>query len=384
MNRNNINQQYGFTLVELLVGLTLGLFLTAAVIQSYLSTKATSRTTNSVNRVQENSRFAYHLLSRDLRETSSLGCLRSIRDMSPSINQLTDLRIKVGGWDYDNTSAGDEIDLSSTYAVTTNRNNWSGINDGSGTTLPNFINSIDSSDVILIKKITQLSDAVISQTSGGSEMTSINIANHTPNAGDTLIVGDCQTADKFIVNSVNSVGTVNSVTANSTSNFIKNWGNSASVFSVSYVSYYVGYRTGARTPSLYRDDFATGSPAQELVDDVENIQLLYGIDLSSDGFANRYISASAITDWTNVVSVRVGFLYVSPPQAAAAEETYNVADAITFRAAANDLDLRYVSNATIKTRNLGLTENFDVCFASNTDASNATCNTIGYVVRTTP
>lgn len=50
--------------------------------------------------------------------------------------------------------------------------------------------------------------------------------------------------------------------------------------------------------------------AGPLIDGVENMQILYGVDTDSDGIANEYIDASEIAaaQWADVVSVRMAFL----------------------------------------------------------------------------
>lgn len=58
-----------------------------------------------------------------------------------------------------------------------------------------------------------------------------------------------------------------------------------------------------------------GNP-QPLVDDVQNMQILYGVDTDGTFTANRYITATAVaaaSDWDNVVSVRMGLLLKSNP-----------------------------------------------------------------------
>lgn len=48
---------------------------------------------------------------------------------------------------------------------------------------------------------------------------------------------------------------------------------------------------------------------QPLIDNVEDMQILYGIDRSGDQAANRYVNATGVdNDWNNVVSVRVCLL----------------------------------------------------------------------------
>lgn len=62
------SSQRGFTLVELMVAMTVGLFISAGVISLFIGTKQSYRTNEGMARVQENGRFAIEYLSRDLRQ----------------------------------------------------------------------------------------------------------------------------------------------------------------------------------------------------------------------------------------------------------------------------------------------------------------------------
>lgn len=63
----NISRPRGFTLVELLVALTIGLLITLVVTQAYLSGLGTQRAQTSLTRAQEASRFAFDALSKAIR-----------------------------------------------------------------------------------------------------------------------------------------------------------------------------------------------------------------------------------------------------------------------------------------------------------------------------
>lgn len=63
----NISRPRGFTLVELLVALTIGLLITLVVTQAYLSGLGTQRAQTSQARAQEASRFAFDALSKAIR-----------------------------------------------------------------------------------------------------------------------------------------------------------------------------------------------------------------------------------------------------------------------------------------------------------------------------
>src|SRR5690349_1038664 len=63
----------GFTLIELMIAVTIGLLLTLVVANLFLGSRATYQTTDELSRMQENMRFAYQVLSR----TSHLAAFRS-------------------------------------------------------------------------------------------------------------------------------------------------------------------------------------------------------------------------------------------------------------------------------------------------------------------
>ncbi len=69
------HNQSGFTLVELMVALVLGMFLTAGVIQVFTSNQQTYRVTENLSRLQENGRFAIEFIARDVREANYKACL---------------------------------------------------------------------------------------------------------------------------------------------------------------------------------------------------------------------------------------------------------------------------------------------------------------------
>ena len=66
-------RQRGFSLIELLIGSALGLFLLAAVISIYLSAKQTYNIQDRLARMQENARLALRLITHDARMAGYLG-----------------------------------------------------------------------------------------------------------------------------------------------------------------------------------------------------------------------------------------------------------------------------------------------------------------------
>ncbi len=66
-------QQTGFSLVELMISITLGLILAAGVINIYLDSRRSFVQDEEVSRIQENARFALRLLSKELSMSGFFG-----------------------------------------------------------------------------------------------------------------------------------------------------------------------------------------------------------------------------------------------------------------------------------------------------------------------
>lgn len=64
----------GLSLVELMISVVLGLVVTGAAIAVFLSNQNTFRASEGLNRIQENARVAFELISRDIRAAGGTAC----------------------------------------------------------------------------------------------------------------------------------------------------------------------------------------------------------------------------------------------------------------------------------------------------------------------
>jgi type IV pilus assembly protein PilW len=69
----------GFTLVELMIAMVLGLVIVGSVMGAMLANKRSYRTNEGLSQVQESARTAYELLAHDLRQADGNGCTSSTR-----------------------------------------------------------------------------------------------------------------------------------------------------------------------------------------------------------------------------------------------------------------------------------------------------------------
>ena len=297
----------GLSLVELLVALALGLVITLAVTQIFLSNKSVYSLQDAMARNQENGRFAVENISDDIRMAGYVGC--GNLDRVP-VNVIADPPL-LGEFDINNFIRGqDNVGASNDFGV----------------------DAAQGTDVIQIRKASSAGARVVEK--GQSSSAQIKVSENVGfNQGDTLLISDCLTADIFNVTNVgNNQGndkfvTVAHASSNNTDNRLsKLYGSDAEVMVFQQVTYFVG-ENGRETPqgrqlrSLYkRVQTSSNVPDPvEVVDGVEDLQLEFGVDTNGNRQVNEYRTANNITDWSRVVSVNVRLLLAAPEDSVAAQ-----------------------------------------------------------------
>ncbi|MFT4629028.1 MAG: type IV pilus assembly protein PilW [Arenicella sp.] len=413
---NTSNDQQGYTLVELLVAITLGLLLSAAVVQSYMATRQTSRITEGVSRIQENARFGLHFLTTDIRDAGYSGCIGRIRNkLNGDPSNFLSFKAPVQGWEYTGTASGDSGDNAFELSgipliVPAEGAAWAQASGGSSANLPTTLigRVVAGSDVIYFKNFAEL-DLTIKNHDDSSTPIVVQ-SPHGLEDQSILLVGNCSEAELFQHLS-NGDGDQISITASegnghndpgnrhtgSTKSWSRDYDYNDTLFEFKQTYFYIGEGPSG-LPSLFRYSSSLPFSAEttefvaanleELVEGVETMQLLYGEDVTGDDSPNRYVSAHQISDWNAIVSVRVGLLIMSPNAAAGQDQSealgtaYSLLDGIEFTHAIDDLTLRYAANSTIKLRNRGLDDNlaYSICDTVDEDESEAdngidTCST---------
>ncbi|MGY4516673.1 type IV pilus assembly protein PilW [Lysobacter sp. HA18] len=80
--RSALTHQAGFSLIELMIALVLGLLVVAGASAVFLSNKRTFGTSETLNRIQESQRASFELMSRDLREAGGNPCSMSSKPVN--------------------------------------------------------------------------------------------------------------------------------------------------------------------------------------------------------------------------------------------------------------------------------------------------------------
>jgi type IV pilus assembly protein PilW len=334
----------GFSLVELMVALTLGLLLSAVTINTYVSSKNAYTRIEQLSSIQQSVRIAFEHLSGDARMVGHMGCYTGLPTSDTGatpfnsaiattpVSLATNYALGVEGYEYANATVGAYTLSSNAPADTLTATEWSvntslgGVNTIPISTIAGAGNGLTpGSDVLVIRTIAgrpvRLSaSAVFTDSIINVE----NLSGGTCSSGTAKVSGLCANSHGLAANCTNaSVFQVSSIAgqALTLTGALGNVGvagtyatDATEVFPLQTIVYYVKRSAKGNATSLYRRIFDGDNAAgleQELIEGVENLQILYGVDTTvpdTDGIVDSYVAAPAVTDWSRVVTVRMGLI----------------------------------------------------------------------------
>lgn len=298
--------QMGVTLVELMIGMTVGLIVLAFVSQIYLSGRQSYRTQTGFGSLQENGRFALYFLQRDLRMA---GFPRTLGPgNAPPV---------LDGFVID--TSPEEVGMTRILGEPATCNDCK-----------------NGSDQIVIR---YNSFGDLAAVPAGIPETMEGVFNEN-NDDDGASRRDCLGQEVLLT------------------------GQWSTVEIAYFVDMYTPPGEENEVPTLYcHGNGGAGSNPQPIIPGVESFQVLYGQDTDGDGYANIYLNASEIVgdaQWRSVASVRIGLLINSQEPIFESPDTewYTVLDADPVQAqdiSSTALDerrfARRVFTTTIQLRN---------------------------------
>lgn len=338
----------GVTLVELLVAMLLGMFLVAGMLQVFASFKQTYRVSDQLSELDEAGRFAMNFLAEDIRAAGYLSCGGSDARIASVVNGGT-------SWMYQ-TSALD------------------GFEGGVSTFPADFGDVLNGTDAIVVHHaVPGNSSRITSHSYDDAEFTLTAAPQFA--VGDIVVAADAGCSQATLIQITSELAT-NSVgydggnePGNCTHAVLGNFncddtspalpatlkaGTTLMPFAAH--AYYV---TASDPPALVRRRLAynpaEGNAVTEmLVDNVDGFQILYGVNSLKDGqrVADEYVPANEVSDWRDVVSVRLALLLRSQEDNVRTEadtRTYDLID--TTVDPADDRRLRKTFSTVITLRN---------------------------------
>lgn len=299
----------GFTLVELMVGLAVGLFLVGIASLMFVGSKSTLVSQGHAGRLQESARFIAETLSADLRMAGYRGC-RGLGATTPLTNTLktpTALRYNFaqGVWASRRVSSA-----------------WSPALDPelSGLAVP----PTPAGDVLVLRRAYGPGWALTAEMGSGTAVLNVS-PTVSLRRGDLMLVSDCTGAavlqatnatpgpDGAIEHSAAVSLTPGLTTADLGRAFLQD----ALVHRLGMVVYYLApsaraSRAGQSALWVYRWPSYDGSVTPlELVTGVERLTVRLGLDANGDGAVESYVTPDQVIDWSQVAAVQIDLLVAS-------------------------------------------------------------------------
>lgn len=275
-----IAKQQGFSLVELLITMALGLLLSVGLIDLYISNQKTYHLTQTLARMQEDARAAMQIMRRDIRMAGYVGCGRLDEIVLHSVDEINKTRLV--GW-----------------------------HDGRSTSsmrLPMTQQNLKPNSDMLLLQSAEPNTVAVTSTSNDK----IQFAKKPDfETGDSLLISDCHKADIFRFNQPH---------------FLEPY-TAAEVSRWQKIIYYLAEternnKNAKPIYALYRRDLNGPATAQsELIGGVEDLQVQYG-EATSAGSYIRYVDAEHVQDWQAVRSVKIALLLVSDAAVHHTPQTY--------------------------------------------------------------
>lgn len=296
----------GFTLIELMIALTIAMIILGTVITVSVSSKDLYRYTKNMSRNQEHGRFAMYFISEDIRKAKYGDC-----NPSTVVNHLHDPDayhqpgVGVTGSEYVGTGGSNPA------------TDWD-------PPLPSFFNSgevVPGTDVLFISKFSDILYKVgppWMPTPGGALHIEEPHQGITPD--DIFMVTDCKTGDIFQAvgsNNPSTSGTLehgtgnNGFPGNATKNFQVTYGAGSEIIKFTAHYYFIGHGTDGQ-PALFRMALKGGWGPEEMVGNIDDLQLLYGQDTTGDKAVDEYVTGDLVGNWLNTRAVHVELQAATP------------------------------------------------------------------------
>jgi type IV pilus assembly protein PilW len=365
----------GFSLVELMVAITLAMIVTAGVISVFIGSRSAFEATSGTAALTDGGRFAISFISNSVRSAGYMSCTTAANVQSTLNPAGTALPFSfnqaIGGFEAVGTGPNTAYALAAApVASDSTTGDWAanasaaiaGL-DSAISTLPTGA-PVRNNDVLVVRSTLRNAQSVyVSAITDGSSSFTVNQQGPlSVSTGPQLaVISDCA---KGVVFQINGLGapTPNVVVTHNGSGGAG--GNSTPIFPVSFspgsqvtpvdtVVYFIA--PGADTDgALWVSDLnaGTGFAATELVPDIEAMQILYGVDTNKTQNVANYVTADQVIDFNAVMSVKVALLAASAPGSASpptVANTYNLLG--TTVTAPIDRRSRQVFEETIAVRN---------------------------------
>lgn len=320
--------QSGFSLIELMLALALGLVVTAGIVQLFVGNNRTNQLITGQSRLQESARYALDFVSRSARNSGFYGCDPENDKIYNTLNanwgQMFELDLTVPVQGFDGTGNGNGIaDWSPSLAALPRNVGGTAIIPANGIDITTLV---PLSDILVLRYQIAPGYRITQQIDPNADPIIENNGDVDFEVGDYAVISDCEQAAIFRITGLSGGANLTLARNTGTGTFDNRAGVSLSQQGLAYGNsldhagsvvakvntdiFFVAESTnennrGDAVTSLWRKR-GTDAPV-ELVEGISDLQILFGIDSTpsdDESSANRYVTYGAVGN--NIVrSIRV-------------------------------------------------------------------------------
>ena len=317
----------GFSLIELMISILLGLMLSLGMVNVYLGSKRNYVAEEDTARIQENGRYAINYIKRELMQAGFFGGRLDVDELAPG--SVTTDCVTAGDWALDFSEPLELINDFSGLVVTKN-----------GTTLSNTC-------------------LVVAEVQPGTDVFSVKRTAGQPTLQDGVYQAGATAAknNQWYLR-MKDYGQEQAWSYNNAAGFAAAdtvAGSKVDYWEVySQIFYIRNYSTVAadQIPTLCVERLVGDVMTTRcLVEGVEDMQLEFGIDTNDNGVPNQFVADPNTPDIDNAVVARVYLLLRENSEISGYtnNKSYNLGQKVV--AAKNDAYLRRVMTTTVQMRN---------------------------------
>ncbi|MFQ3194754.1 MAG: type IV pilus assembly protein PilW [Colwellia sp.] len=265
-----VNAQRGFSLIEIFISLAVGLMLLLGILSIFVGMKTTTVETTSYGELQENGRYAISLLSDDLLRQGFWGDLSGSLDVSGLVS--SPLPTTVAG-----DCIGEGVNNASFPAAIGHFRTLWGKTVNNATLMGCITNAKIGSDVLQLKRA----------------------------VSSTTALADISSDDYYIISNSNTAGIFAGGAAVPSVNFGQIWEYQQHIYYIREDS-----QGTNNVPVLVQGRLQNKALVMNLdmvVEGIEYIRFMYGVDTTNNGVVNAFISADNMANsyWDNESDVRI-------------------------------------------------------------------------------
>lgn len=250
--------QTGFSILEVFVALAIGAFLIAGVLSVFVGVRTTTEETSSIGELQENARFALNILTNDLLHQGFAGDLQNFSLIQNAPNNPAGLECQGAGTNngtFPRAVSGHFRSLWGTTVTGANTMSCARVNE-----------AVVNSDLVQIKRVLTFPE---------------------PQNDDGSLSGALNNQRYYLLSNINTGTVFSGADTPPVSDNGRYW-------QYQHHVYYVRNETvgGTRVPVLMQGRLTTGMVFEPLIEGIEMIRFMYGVDTDGDGVVNAFISAN--------------------------------------------------------------------------------------------